>query len=594
MRIRKTHKGFALKAAFFLLLCALSVFGKDYSKNTTIRRVTFSRTFKTDQKELQKAASIFDGRMFNRKDLPLFARKIEQYLYNRGYLYARVDSVQVKPERDSLQVALIFFGGRGKQTRIGAVHIQSDSLPVSLYEQQSELRSGQPWSATRIDATIQQFLKTAAERGFLFAQVSSGEMKIRQDKGRSLSDVTLHVHEKERVYINEILIPGRRYTKKKVILRDLGVSRGQPYVPSKVNDIPVQLMRLGIFKSVQPPVIYRTASDSIALEITIEEGSAASFDGVVGYIPETGKNTKGYFTGLLDISFKNLFGSGRKFTVHWKKPNALSDEFFLEYMEPWVFNYPLDMGGRLERTVRDTTFIQWNYALNARLHLLRNLSVLGKLQRNIYIPDSSAGRDFRLLQNEVLNAQIGVEYDTRDYAPNPRGGIFYSSSYSYGLKHNSGPAYIIREDSLKKNEDLHSILLRLEIYYNLWSNQVLAFQLNGKQVKGSRLQLTDYFWFGGSRTLRGYRENQFYGSTAAWANLEYRFLMGRNARLFLFNDWGFYSFREKGKAVEKLLPGYGLGVRFDTPLGIMGVDFGMGKGDTFGDAKIHFGLVNQF
>ncbi len=588
------NKWHLYKTAGLLLLFVLPLFAGRISKNARISKVQFSDALGESSKTLRKAASISEGRPFSRQELPIYSRKIEEYLYDKGWLFARIDSVQVKPDQDSLHVQVKFFGSRGKQTLVGAVHLKSDSLPVQTYQNQSDFVAGRPWSEKQIDETIRRFLKTAAEAGFLFARVNTSEMKIRQKDGHSLADINLHVHENERVYINNVLIRGRRYTQEKVILRDLGLHVGQPYATSIVDDIPVQLMRLGIFKSVKQPVIYRTAPDSIVLEITIEEGSAASFDGVIGYIPKTGKTGKGYFTGLVDISFKNLFGTGRKFAVHWKKPNTLSDEFFLEYTEPWVFNYPLDLSGRLERTVRDTTFIQWNYALHSRLHLLRNLAILWKVQRNIYIPDSSASRDFRLLQNEIVNAQIGVEYDTRDYAPNPHGGIFYSSSYAYGLKHNSGPAYIIREDSLKKNEDLHSILLRLEFYYNLWANQVLAFKLNGRQVKGSRLQLTDYFWFGGSRTLRGYRENQFRGSTAAWVNLEYRFLVGRNARLFLFNDWGFYRYKDKTQSVEKLLPGYGLGVRFDTPLGIMGVDFGLGKGDTFGEAKIHFGLINQF
>ena len=580
--------------AFLLSFVTVPVFAGLNPLNKTIRRIEFSESFKTPANLLQKAASISTGHLFKREALPLYARKIEQYLYVRGYLFARVDSVQVKPDGDTLHVKLKFFGSRGKQTFMGALHIQSDSLPVSSYQNQSGLVPGRPWSAAQVNETIQRFLQIAAEAGFLFAEVYSGELKIRQNDNRSLVDITLYVHEKERVYIDNIIIKGRKYTRKDVILRDLGIKTGQAYATSVVEDIPRQLQRLDIFKLVNQPVIYRTAPDSIALEIIIEEGSAASFDGVVGYIPETGKTGNGYFTGLLDISFKNLLGTGRKFAVHWKKPDALSDEFFLEYTEPWVFNIPLDLSGRLERTVRDTTFIQWNYALNSRLHLMRNLAVLWKIQKNVYIPDSSASRDFRLLQNEVLNTRVGVEYDTRDYAPNPRNGVFYSSSYAFGLKHNTGPAYIIKQDSLNKNEDLHSILLRLEFYYNLWSNQVLAFKLNGRQIKGSRLQLTDYFWFGGSRTLRGYRENQFRGSTVGWVNLEYRFLMGRNARLFIFNDWGFYRYKSKTDNVEKLLPGYGLGVRFDTPLGIMGVDFGLGKGDTFSEAKIHFGLVNKF
>jgi hemolysin activation/secretion protein len=94
--------------------------------------------------------------------------------------------------------------------------------------------------------------------------------------------------------------------------------------------------------------------------------------------------------------------------------------------------------------------------------------------------------------------------------------------------------------------------------------------------------------------LRGYRENQFRGDIAAWMNLEYRFLLGRNTRVFLFNDWGAYHFKDSQSEIEEILPGYGIGIRLDTALGIMAVDFGLGKGDDFSQAKIHFGIVNRF
>ena len=123
---------------------------------------------------------------------------------------------------------------------------------------------------------------------------------------------------------------------------------------------------------------------------------------------------------------------------------------------------------------------------------------------------------------------------------------------------------------------------------------MLAAELYLQQIKGRSLQISDYFWFGGSRSLRGYRENQFRGKVISWANLEYRFILGRNSRLFLFNDWGWYQIPQASEIKEELLPGYGLGFRFETGLGILGVDYGLGKGDSFGQGKIHFGLINMF
>ena len=110
----------------------------------------------------------------------------------------------------------------------------------------------------------------------------------------------------------------------------------------------------------------------------------------------------------------------------------------------------------------------------------------------------------------------------------------------------------------------------------------------------NQLQLSDHFWFGGFETLRGYREDQFHGTAVAWVNLEYRFLLGRRTRIFLFNDWGFYQYKDVSGTVNDILPGYGIGLRFESPLGVMGVDYGFGRGDTFSTGKIHFGIINTF
>ena len=64
--------------------------------------------------------------------------------------------------------------------------------------------------------------------------------------------------------------------------------------------------------------------------------------------------------------------------------------------------------------------------------------------------------------------------------------------------------------------------------------------------------------------------------------------------MFLFNDWGFYQYKERTGITKDTLYGYGIGIRFETPLGIMGVDYGFGRGDTFSTGKIHFGIINSF
>lgn len=545
----------------------------------------------TDLEGLKKAGNLKLNAPLTADFLKQATANIERDLYNKGYLYAHIDSVQLKSRPEAGNVDLYFFGRRGPQIKIAEVKILSTALPAEVYLRNFPQLENRPWSRPLIHEAAQLCLKTAAARGYAFAEVQPLAPTI--TGGRQQANLTIQINEGKPVYIRRLEVSGNTYTKTHVILRELPPLQDRLYSEQAVNQIAERLQRLGIFSKINSPQLFRIAPDSLALRISVKEGNATTFDGVVGYIPKSG-TADGYFTGLVDISFNNLFGSGRRFAVHWKKPDNLSEEFLLQYNEPWVFDYPFDLGGTLQRTVRDTSFIHWNYGLDARLRLFDNWALLGQLQQDMYVPDSVASRTRRLAKSRVVNLQAGIEFDSRDYPTNPRRGIFYKSAYTLGLKENLGPKYLLQEDSLRKSENLHTVRIQLEFYQPLWTNQVLAVLLNGAQVRGNRLQLTDYFWFGGGRSLRGYRENQFFGSRVGWINVEYRFLLGRNSRLALFNDWGYYAQNISSTKKEHFLPGYGLGVRFDTPLGVMGVDFALGRGDNFRQAKIHFGLVNRF
>ena len=561
-----------------------------------IRKIEFRGDFKLSERKLRSLFTIKAKRPYEARLIPAAAENLITALQNEGFFFARIDSIRTIVEIDPSEKILLVYGRSGEPVLFGDITILCDSLPENTYQNKLTIRKGDPYLPRRLESDIRVLLRLAAEQGYPFARADVGQIRFSDSGGASHADIELRIREGNKVFISNIEVKGNSYTRDAVILRELNIARGVVYQQDRVDNVPQRLNRLDIFQMVKEAVPVITATDSVILQVEVDEGNATSFDGVVGYIPEQGiaGQSRGYFTGLINLSFRNLFGTARKFEVYWQRPDQLSEEFRLFYTEPWVFNYPLQASIGLNRRVRDTTFVEWNTRFDARLRLFENIALIGSISRKTVYPDSTASRQLRLMRQEVINSEIGIEYDTRDYAPNPRSGLFYSSAYIYGFKNNFGPSYIFVEDSVKKKEDLQSIKLTFAWYYNLWTNQVLALELNGMQIKGDRLQISDLFWFGGSRSLRGYRENQFRGDIVAWINGEYRFILGRNSRLFVFSDWGVYQDLLGNQKANQWLPGYGLGIRFETPLGILGVDYGLGKGDGFGEGKIHFGIVNRF
>ena len=117
-------------------------------------------------------------------------------------------------------------------------------------------------------------------------------------------------------------------------------------------------------------------------------------------------------------------------------------------------------------------------------------------------------------------------------------------------------------------------------------------------MRGAAFDQSDLYRLGGTYSLRGYRENQFIANRIFWSNLEYRYLLTKRTFAYLFFDTGYYLRNEEPERNiernEGFKIGYGLGLNLETAIGVLGVNFGLAKGDSFSDGKIHFGILNEF
>ena len=135
-------------------------------------------------------------------------------------------------------------------------------------------------------------------------------------------------------------------------------------------------------------------------------------------------------------------------------------------------------------------------------------------------------------------------------------------------------------------------------FYSIFLRQVIATTIHAREMRGGFFEISDLYKLGGTNTLRGYRENQFLGNRIFWSNLEYRYLLSSRSYAFLFFDTGYFLRNEDSqRSIERISEfkiGYGLGMNLETALGVMGVSFALGQGDSFSEGKIHFGLINEF
>jgi outer membrane protein insertion porin family len=199
-----------------------------------------------------------------------------------------------------------------------------------------------------------------------------------------------------------------------------------------------------------------------------------------------------------------------------------------------------------------------------------------------------------MAESRTTSVGISIRYDSRYNPTTPTSGILYSTDYQTGSKQSNSNGILAPEGK----SNTQRLLFDLSYYLSFFPRQVLAAELHLRDFSSSTIDGSDLFRLGGASTLRGYREGQFFGSRMVWTNLEYRFLVAPRSYFFGFIDVGYIVqpviAALSMTASEQSKIGYGIGVRMDSALGLIGVSFALGEGDTFSTSKIHIRLMNEF
>lgn len=528
--------------------------------------------------------------------IPLCQNLLQTYLAD-GYPFAAIDSVIYRYSADSGQVHLSLFISEGPKVRLDKLHwTAADAAIVSKIRQKMVTRPGQPFSSAHLQDDMESALSVLENSGYPYAMIALDTIRIqnRTDHTSALQ-LSLTAQPGPLVRIDEIRIFGNTATRHRVIIRELRLKYGESFDQRRIEKIPGRLMRLGFFRQVEKPNIILGDNNRGILQIKVEEGNASKLDGLLGYNPGSDLSP-GYFTGLLDLTLGNLLGTGRSLAAHWQKRDRNTQEFSFGYREPWILGYPVHAGAAFEQLIQDTSYIQRSWRFQSELPLLENLTGFLGIRRTTVQPDSLGSILWGIPASRTLAVSIGIDYDTRDDRINPRTGLRYHTNYEFGRKKNLGVTEQIQDFALRPNTNNEKLALDFEWNIPVLKYQVLSLALHGRQSKSNEqvIPITDQFRFGGARTLRGYREEQFRGSRVTWSNIEYRYLLGKRSRAFIFLDSGYYWRKEAANSTEGAKVGYGFGLRIETGLGILGVDYGLGQGDGLMNGKVHVGLVNQF
>lgn len=550
--------------------------------------------------EILSWSGLRKGLQFNPALIDTALSRISFKLAQLGYHHPDFNGTTFQIAEDTSSVNVLISIKEGHPTYINNIYIvDSDSSKHYDFERSFEFLQNQIFMKDAIELSIINILSEFENKGYPFINVTIRSVDIYQDSAdeKYYADVYLKIDKGVDSRIDKIEVRGNSSTKDYVIIRELRISPGEQYSQRLIEEFPKRLNRLRFFEPVNTPGFYLNSQNEGVLLVEVKERQTNNFDGVIGYIPPRTDVEKGYLTGLVNISLRNLFGTGRAAAFRWQQFDRNSQDLEIKYLEPWLMGYPFNINLSMHQRKQDTIYVQRKVEGAIEYLATEDIAAAVFVATESVIPTLSEVPVFTVYNSSVLTSGLSLRIDTRDDPFSPTGGLYFNTGYSFSRKKIDGPAQFITP-TIKTDINLQRITISLNIYYEIFSRQIIAFGLNGMELRGSDFENSDLFRLGGTMSLRGYREQQFLGNRVFWSNLEFRSLLTRRSYAFVFFDTGYYLRSEEPDKMilkqEEFKIGYGLGLSLETGLGILAVSFALGQGDSFSDGKIHFGIINEF
>ena len=520
-------------------------------------------------------------------------RALQDSMIAHDFVGAQVDSMAWRTDSRGRR-ALHVHVREGDLGKIAAVRWLGDSARVPARAAERALcRPGAVfrWSQVAYDANL--IVEHMENSGYPFARVDVDWALM--DSLDSEIETRFLVSSGPVTRLEFVSFPGNRQTHEDLLRRETRLRIGDLFDQRKVETARRRLSRLDFIRHAGRPEIAVNDVGETGVRFPIEEARSSRLDAVAGYLPAS-QGRSAVLSGLVNLEFLNLFGTGRRGRVHWERPDERIQAVEVSYREPWILGQPLALRLDFGQRVEDTLYVSRRISTRAELELGGKTTVWGTLQYEAVLTDSASAAQLNLPNNRTTYTEAGFAFDTRDHPTNPRSGVFFSTQAGSGWRKRERSAAGDPSGSFRH----HRAGVDSEIAQELFPFWVADASVHARALESTEPEvlLPDLYRLGGARTLRGYREEQFLGSRVGWASAELRYLLGSASRVFAFCDAGsVYRERRTDTELESSTltrVGAGIGLRLETNIGVWGFDYGVGQDDRLLSGKIHVSLQSSF
>ncbi len=517
-----------------------------------------------------------------------------------GYLEAETSEFEIKTDENENTVAMTIRIHEGERTVINSIDIAGvDADTKNNLLNIINIKTGDPYNEVDISDSRFRILDYYSSLGF-----ASVDVIVKSTIEEHKASVAFSVVEGERKYFGKTIIRGNTQTRHEVIQRELIHRENEPYSFRTLANERQKLYKLGLFTDVEIESLNR-GEDKKDILINVREGNAGAVEFGFGYADYE------QFRGFFEVSYRNLWGLNRTGILRTEL-SSLEKRLLLQYHEPWFLNRRLPFRAfflyddREEISVpdRETRYRSERYAVSAGVEKQLSDSIKADLYYEFSLVRTTDVQPDVILSREdvgtlaISSLKPSLAYDTRDNPFNPSRGILAGIT----LKMTS-PLLLSESHFVKltlSGSTFNKIHRRVVLAVSAKTG--LAFGYGGT----AELPIVERFFLGGRSSVRGYEQdtlgpkgadgNPTGGNAFLMGNIELRTSVGSGFSLVPFFDVGNVWIKVKDMNPSELKYTTGIGLRYDTPVGPLRVDYGIKLNREHGESRgeLHFSIGHAF
>jgi len=284
---------------------------------------------------------------YSREKLSGDLEKLNEYYLDRGYVDFSVDNTQVAISADKKDMFITAGLTEGEKYTVSDVKLTGDTvLPKETIQKMVLVKSGQTFSRRLLELTSDSITATLANIGYAFAQVNAiPEM----DRDKRTVGINLQVVPGPRVNVHRVVFKGNTRTADEVLRREMRQFEGSWYSQAAVDRSKIRLQRLGFFETVDVEnVPVAGTSDQVDVVYTVKETTSGSFIFGVGFSQLAGLTTS------LQLSQNNFLGSGNRVSVEAQR-NSYLQRYTFSFLNPYFTDEGMSLGYNLAYSTFDNS-----------------------------------------------------------------------------------------------------------------------------------------------------------------------------------------------------------------------------------------------